>query len=246
MPVHNVKEVQLTLQTEKAEGVVSCTLLLAHAELRDGLTHDGIPQINVDQLNTRFFLNKEFIETQQVPMVASGGVYNYAFSKLTRGKLLQQPDWNEWQESERLQLNQYQKQFMFGPPTMVSDRTNVFHLVWTYTIKELDKRKKARCACDGSTRGGKVRILDHTYANCVDHTASRMFYAISAAENLLIFGADVCNAFSEAPVPKQGFYLQPNRAFCEWWEYQGNPPNPEGYVIPVRRSMQGHPELPRL
>ncbi len=73
-----------------------------------------------------------------------------------------------------------------------------------------------------------------------------MFYAISAAENLLTFGADVCNAFSEAPAPKQGFYLQPDRAFCEWWEYQGNPPIPDGYVIPVRRAMQGHPESPRL
>eukprot|EP00804_Cyclotella_cryptica_P012200 CCRYP_009883-RA/>CCRYP_009883-RA protein AED:0.21 eAED:0.21 QI:0/-1/0/1/-1/1/1/0/337 len=73
-----------------------------------------------------------------------------------------------------------------------------------------------------------------------------MFYAISAAENLLIFGADVCNAFSEAPAPKQGFYLQPDRAFCEWWIHQGNPPIPDGYVIPVRRAMQGHPESPRL
>jgi hypothetical protein len=160
--------------------------------------------------------------------------------------LLKQPNWNEWQESERLQLDQYQKQFMFGEPTFISDRTNIFHLVWTYTIKELDKRKKARCACDGSTRSGKVRVLDHTYANCVDHTASRMFYAISAAENMLIFGADVCNAFSEAPAPKQGFYLQPDRAFCEWWIHQGNAPIPEGYMIPVRRAMQGHPESPRL
>ncbi|KAL7489869.1 hypothetical protein ACHAW6_016196 [Cyclotella cf. meneghiniana] len=135
---------------------------------------------------------------------------------------------------------------MFGTPTQVTDRSQVFHLVWTYNIKDLDKRKKARCACDGSTRGGKVRLLDYTYANCVDHTASRMFYAISAAENLLIFGADVCNAFSEAPAPKQGFYIQPDRAFQEWWVHQGRDPIPEGYVIPVMRAMQGHPESPRL
>eukprot|EP00804_Cyclotella_cryptica_P030736 CCRYP_009176-RA/>CCRYP_009176-RA protein AED:0.05 eAED:-0.06 QI:0/-1/0/1/-1/1/1/0/645 len=168
------------------------------------------------------------------------------FSKLTRGKLLKQPDWSEWQQSEFLQLDQYQKQFMFGSPMKVQDRSNVFHLVWTYNIKDLDKRKKARCACDGSTRGGKVRLLDYTYANCVDHTASRMFYAVSAAENLLIFGADVCNAFREAPAPKQGFYIQPDRAFSEWWLHQGREPIPEGYVIPVMRAMQGHPESPRL
>ena len=73
-----------------------------------------------------------------------------------------------------------------------------------------------------------------------------MFYAISAAENLLIFGADVCNAFSEAPAPKQGFYIQPDRAFCDWWVHQGKEPIPEGYVIPVMRARQGHPESPRL
>eukprot|EP00804_Cyclotella_cryptica_P018023 CCRYP_008311-RA/>CCRYP_008311-RA protein AED:0.31 eAED:0.31 QI:0/0/0/1/1/1/2/0/220 len=68
-----------------------------------------------------------------------------------------------------------------------------------------------------------------------------MFYAVSAAENLLIFGADVCNAFSEAPAPKQGFYIQPDRAFSEWWIHQGREPIPDGYVIPVLRAMQGHP-----
>jgi hypothetical protein len=246
IPVHSIRDVQQALQRVKSEGRISCELLLAHAELRNSLSHDGVPQVNIDQLNPRYFVNKEFIDTQQVPIIASGGVYNYVFSKLTRGKLLKQPDWGEWQASEYLQLDQYQKQFMFGNPVLIADRTNVFHLVWTYTVKELDKRKKARCACDGSTRGGKVRILDYTYANCVDHTASRMFYGISAAENLLIFGADVCNAFSEAPAPKQGFYIQPDRAFCEWWIHKGNPPIPDGYVIPVRRAMQGHPESPRL
>ena len=60
------------------------------------------------------------------------------------------------------------------------------------------------------------RVLDYTHANCVDHTASRLFYAISAAENYMIFGGDVSNAFSEAPPPKQGFYIQPDRAFREW------------------------------
>jgi hypothetical protein len=66
-----------------------------------------------------------------------------------------------------------------------------------------------RIACDRSPRGGKARILDYTHANCNDHTASRLFYGISAAENLLIYSADVSNAFSEAPQPKQGFYILP-------------------------------------
>ena len=54
-------------------------------------------------------------------------------------------------------------------------KDSVFNLVWTYAVKELDKRKKARCTCDGSTRAGQVRVLDYTYANCVDQTSSRLF-----------------------------------------------------------------------
>jgi hypothetical protein len=62
-------------------------------------------------------------------------------------------------------------------------------------------------ACDGSPHGGKARILGYTHANCIDHTASRLFYEISTTENMLIYGADVSNAFSKAPPPKQGFYI---------------------------------------
>ena len=78
---------------------------------------------------------------------------------------------------------------------------------------EVDGCKKAWCTCDGSPRAGKRCVLDYTYANCVDHTSSRLFYAVVAAENLMIFGADVSNAFGEAPPPKQGFYIRPDKTF---------------------------------
>ncbi len=93
----------------------------------------------------------------------------------------------------------------------------VFNLVWSYGIKAVDGCKKARCTCDGSTRSGQVRVLDETYANCVDQTSARLFYGIAAAENLIVYGADVSNAFAEAPPPKQGFYIHPDEAFLTWW-----------------------------
>jgi len=74
-------------------------------------------------------------------------------------------------------------QGMFGKPEEVEKKDAIFNLVWTYNVKVADQRKKARCACDGSTRGGQVRILDHTYANCVDQTSPCIFYAAAAAEN---------------------------------------------------------------
>ena len=35
---------------------------------------------------------------------------------LTRANLLKQQDWKEWEQSEFLQLNQYEQQGMFDPP----------------------------------------------------------------------------------------------------------------------------------
>ena len=166
--------------------------------------------------------------------------------RLTRGKLTQQDDWSDWQHSEYLQLDQYDTQGMFGVPVPKKEEDAVFHLVWTYSIKAVDGRKKARCVCDGSTCSGMVHVLDEMYANCVDQTSSRLFYAVSATKNLLIFGADVLNAFAEAPPPKQGFFIRPDKAFREWWAYKNRPPIPDGYVIPVLLAMNGHPESPRL
>jgi hypothetical protein len=136
---------------------------------------------------------------------------------------------------------------MFGQPVAVTEDDAVFHLVWTYSIKAVDGRKKARYVCDDSTRSGQVRVLAETYANCVDQTSARMFYAIAAVENLLIYGADVSNAFAEAPPPKQGFFIRPDRAFHEWWNHhKKRPPIPPGHVVPILSAMQGHPESPRL
>ncbi len=136
---------------------------------------------------------------------------------------------------------------MFGRPIAASKDDAIFHLVWTYAIKAVDGRKKARCVCDGSTRSGMVRVLTKTYANCVNQTSSRLFYAVAATKNLLVFGANVSNAFAEAPPPKQGFYIRPDWAFNDWWvKHKHLPPIPPGHVIPILSAMQSHLESPRL
>jgi hypothetical protein len=52
-------------------------------------------------------------------------------------------------------------------------------------------------------------------------------------ENLSIYGVDVSNAFAEPPPPKQGFYIQPDKVFFEWWalKMDGHKPIAAGYVI---------------
>ncbi len=91
-----------------------------------------------------------------------------------------------------------------------------------------------RCVCDGSTRSGQVRILAKTYANCVDQSSAHLFYAVAAAKNLLVYGADISNAFAKASPPKQLFYIRPDCAFNEWWvQHKNCPPIPSGQVIPI-------------
>ncbi len=238
--ISSISDAQSVFQQLSANGAPSCTLLFSHPEVTPDISNKGLPilslsdfsQFTHDQLNNRLDLLEEGHRlqcTRSYEIVSSGKVLNYTtrVMKLTRGKLLRQDDWADWQESEYLQLDQYDSQGMFGNPVAVDEDAAVFHLVWTYTIKALDCRKKARCVCDGSSRSGSVQILDETYANCLDQTSSRMFYAIVAAENMLIFGSDVSNAFTEAPPPKQGFFVRPDRAFHEWWvNHKKRPPIP--------------------
>jgi hypothetical protein len=41
--------------------------------------------------------------------------------------------------------------------------------------------------------------LGHTYANSLDAASKRLFWAIVAQQGLTAYGADVSNAFAEAP-----------------------------------------------
>ena len=204
-------------------GATSAHLLFAHPEVRPDISCRGLPIISSEpfslltyaQLNDRWEFSTVASHLSKKPtydLINSGEVLNVVTKvrRLTRGKLLKQHEWEEWQESEFLQLDQYDAQGMFGSPVMVDSDAAVFHSVWTYAIKAVDGRKKARWACDGSPRSGQAKVLDETYANCVDQTSSQLFYAVAAVEYMLIFGTDVSNAFAEAPPPKQGFYIHPD------------------------------------
>jgi hypothetical protein len=259
--IHSLADARTAFSTLHASGLTHVSLLFAHPEIRPDISRRGLPIVSSpppftqqvhDQLNNRWEFSTVLEHLRRHPsyqIVDNGGVLNTVtrVMKLTRGKLLKQPDWDEWRASEYLQLDQYDAQGMFGNPVEVDSDAAVFRTVWTYAIKALDGRYKARCTCDGSPRSGQARILDETYANCVDQTGARIFYSVAAAENLLILGADVSNAFAEAPPPKQGFYIIPDKAFLDWWiNHKKRSPIPHGFVIPILSAMQGHPESPRL
>jgi hypothetical protein len=175
-PVTTEEDVVAALELASAHPEKECMLTFSHPEVRQGLTCGGIPQVNLDQMNPRRMMDPSFysvaMEAEKARGVffpdrphngllkvqESGGVLNYITSamKLTRGKLLQGPEWTEWHKSEWKQLDQYEAQGMFGEPIKIKSMDTVFRLVWTYNVNALDQRKKARCACDGSIKAGQV------------------------------------------------------------------------------------------
>jgi hypothetical protein len=51
MPVHSTSDVERVLKLSKARKDEYCTIMLSHPEVKDGLTSQGIPQLNIDQFN---------------------------------------------------------------------------------------------------------------------------------------------------------------------------------------------------
>jgi len=165
----------------------------------------------------------------------------------TKKQLLKRHDWLEWQEGIYKQLNQYWNQGMFSNPMPLPMNANALQMLWRYNLKACGT-KKCRMVCNGSPRQKGTVTLGHTYANALDAASERLFWAIVACENLIAIGADVSNAFAEAPAPKAPLYLYIDDAFRDWWTtHLGNDPIPaDCNVVRVHNAIQGHPESPRL
>ena len=162
--VSSIAEAQDAFMSAITSGSQLVTLLFSHPEICRDISHDGLPLVSSapfsqhihDQMNKRWDFTTVADYLQEAPpykIMDDGDVLNYVtrVMKFTRGKLLQQNDWTDRQNSEYLQLNQYDAQGMFGTPVASSEEDAIFHLVWTYAIKAVDGCKKARCVCDGST-----------------------------------------------------------------------------------------------
>ena len=225
--IHLIPDACAAFSTIQALGSTHISLLFAQPEICPDLSCQGLPIVSSsphftqqvhDQLNNRLEFSTVFEQFCQHPsyqVVDDGGVLNTVtrVMKLTRVKLIKQPNWDAWLASKYLQLDQYDAQSMFDTPVEVGSDAVVFLTVWTYAIKALDGRYKARCTCDGSLCSGQGCILDETCANCVDQTGAKIFYSVSAVENLLIFGADFSNAFAKTPPPNRAFTSFPTKRF---------------------------------
>jgi hypothetical protein len=162
-------------------------------------------------------------------------------------QLLKRDDWNEWEKGQFNQLDMYWNQGMFSNPLPLPKNSNALQMLWRFNLKACGT-KKSRMVCNGTPHQQGTVTLGHTYANALDAASERLFWAIVANEGLLAIGADVSNAFAEAPAPKAPLFLYIDDTFREWWvRHLGKEPiPPECNVVRVHNAIQGHPELPRL
>ena len=186
----------------------TCNISFTFDDIHNTLSAQGLPQLYFDQLRDIRKIQQSLHTDFSVPQA----------SRLTRKGLQTQPDWLEWLAAEFHQLDQYAQQDMFGDPCPPPLDASIFHWVWIYKIKEEEQnRKKARAVCDGSTRGGQAQVHGPTYAPTPDMTDMRLFFALAALENKLVFGADVSNAFAEATAPEQVYCMRVDTQYREWW-----------------------------
>ena len=143
-----VSEVDTALRAAYKKGAKHCLLVFSHPEVAHGLTYEGIPQVNLDQLNPKQMFcavtmgnamekmprDNTFVPDRshngQIAMEYSRGVLNYVTKvmKLTRGKLIKGNGWKEWRQSKWKQLDQYDQQEMFGEPLKPVSWKTVFCL----------------------------------------------------------------------------------------------------------------------
>ncbi len=154
--VSTIEEAHRAFEHHSLANSRSVVLLFSHPKIRPAMTHDSLPIVSSapfhqhthDQMNRHWDFDTVAAHLLKAPpyrLITDGDVLNCVTKamKLTRGKLLQMEDWNDWLESEYLQLNQYHGQGVFGDPVPPKDGNAIFHLVWTYNIKAVNGRNKA-------------------------------------------------------------------------------------------------------
>jgi hypothetical protein len=255
-----IEDVRRTVATLKDSSRKDCKVTIAHHEVAQPLTASGIPQLHFDQLHAiahHLHVLKYgedynlWGDHDQMPDVHEDTIHqaiadDQAVARFTRRQLKRREDWQVWKEAEWKQLTSYHTQDMFGASIARPPKATVLPFVWTYLFKDGIK-PKARGTCNGGKRYGKAVTLAHTYASCIEQPGARIFWSLSALHGMTVLGADAGNAFAEAPPPIQPFYMAIDDQFRTWWtESMGNEPIPEGYVLPVKHALQGHPEAPRL
>ena len=202
--IGNLEECLQAIQHARKFGIIKLKCTFAVDKSYGIHPHEGIPQLYFDQLNTiaqHLQAIKPTVRQCQAPRHTNPAPQEPTAQSFTLKQLKLRDDWPEWQQSRYEVFDQYQAQGMFSDPMPLPLDSNALRMLWTFQLK-LDGTKKSRMVCHMSSRIRNTITLGHTYANSLESTSERLFWAIVAQEDLVVVGTDVSNAFAEAPPPQ--------------------------------------------
>ena len=169
-----------------------------------------------------------------------------ALPRFTRRLLKGLPTWDKWHAAEVKQLDQFHALGMFGDPITPPPDAILLRPQWAGRVK-LDGTRRLRLCADGSPRAAPALHANvETFASCLEHPVLRLFFALAAADNLIVFGGDARDAFAHSPGPTVPTFLRLDEAFIEWYHTRFGVRLPRHQVLPIKRALQGHPEAARL
>ena len=251
--IKTIDDVRTVMQNTKKN--IDFNLRVIPKEPTDVHDETGLPQLNFDQFVTvasqhQNILagNLQFVIDEEMDQQDKVHISKLIPKSLTRPTLMKRPDWSKWEASEFLQLDQYERQRMFSPPGPYPKdvpNPNILPMIWVYLIK-VDGRYKARCVANGAPHLKGSITLSQTYAACLEQSGCRIFWALAAAKNKIIYGADAANAFAEAPPPKSRLWLKIDEAYRNWWKHKTGEDVSKDSYVECYHAIQGHPESPRL
>lgn len=169
-----------------------------------------------------------------------------ALGHFTRRKLQTLNNWPAWRDAERKQLDQFHDLEMFGAPIPRPKNAIVLRPHWQYSVRRSGERRSRNC-CDGSKRAAPtLHALARTYSSCVEQPIQRLFLALAAIENNLLFSGDAKDAYAHSPPPDIPTFVSIDAAYADWYEWKFNKKIDRTHVLPVQHALQGHPESGRL
>jgi hypothetical protein len=85
--------------------------------------------------------------------------------------------------------------------------------------------------------------LKAIYTACVSQVGVKIFFVTAALLNYIIYDLDAVNAFGQSAKLFQMIYLDTDQQYHDWYLARHGQMIPEGWVLQVHGSLQGHPDL---
>jgi hypothetical protein len=187
-------------------------------------------------------VNRSLTIGNQLDSDDAGQINKVSSSQFTRRQLMSQPGFDEWLQAEFKQLDRHALDGMFGDPCPRPHLAIVLRSIWSYSIK-WDGSKKARHCCDGRPlRDDQFRRMESIYTACISQVGMKIYIALVALLNYVILDLDAVNAFGQAGSLYDIIYLEIDQQFRDWYKAKNGKEIPIGWVLPVKGSLQGHPD----